>query len=87
MRIRGHAGALRVGGRLAATLGRWTYEGTPEGWTVLARLVSRDEHWLRSRGAFLLTIEVGKGHWRWRGVRIQIEGANVRVGGSGPPTL
>jgi hypothetical protein len=87
----GSGGVLRVAGREAARLGRWSLAYTAEGWRLTAPLVQHDPHWLESGGPFLLRVIVGKaGVWTWRGLsaeRVGWDADSVTVTGEGEPEV
>ena len=84
MKARGTAGQLRVGGRMAATLGAWSHEGTAAEWQVEAETLDIDEYLFESGGPFHLRLYVGEQIWQWRGVTVSGR-ERVTITGEGRP--
>ena len=82
MKMTGKTGQLKVGGRHAATLGRWSFDGNDHGWTLEADTVAIDDYWFATSGPFTLHLEVGKQIWKWRGVTVTGQ-SRVTVSGVG----
>lgn len=84
MRMTGSAGQLRVGGRVAANLQRWSYDGTPEAWSVEAETADIDEFWFDTDRVFELRLMVGDGVWSWQDVTVKGR-SRVTIKGEGVP--
>jgi hypothetical protein len=70
MRMTGVRGEVRVGGRVAASLARWSFDGTPEHWEVEATPSMVDEFWLDSGGPFDLHLHIGSSIRTYRNVQV-----------------
>lgn len=70
MKMSGVRGEVRVGGRVAANLGRWSFDGTSKDWTVEATATDIDEYWIESGGPFDLHLHIGENIRRYRDVRV-----------------
>ena len=93
----GVGGGLTVGGRPAATLGKWTVEthAAADGagadavpWTLRATLTERDDHWLEAASEFDLRLDLNTTRWRWRrlpAVQVVAAGDDLTVTGHGAP--
>jgi hypothetical protein len=76
--ILGKGGTLRAGGRVAATLGEWTYEGLRTDWRVDAELLSSNSVLLASPGPFELRLSFLTTGRRWKPVTAsRVNGALV----------
>jgi hypothetical protein len=84
VRATGVTGVLRVGGRTAASLGRWSYDGSADGWKVEADTSSIDAYLFENGSSFELRLDVGEHVWRWRDVTVKGR-SRVTVTGDGAP--
>ena len=82
MKVTGVSGQLKVGGRVAASLGRWSYDGTPAGWKVEADTSDVDEFWFDNERPMDLWLDVGQQAWKWRGVTVKGQ-SRVTISGQG----
>ena len=83
MRMTGSGGELRAGGRLAASVGDWSFTGTPEAWELTGTATEVDHYWLNAAAVHRLTLRVGTRRWRWPAVRAAVDGAELTITGSG----
>lgn len=81
----GPSGEIRVGGRQAAKLGKWTYQTDGKGgWTCSAALAAvTDAYLMDSSGVRELRLHAGSQTWRYRGVTISATGASMTASGQG----
>jgi hypothetical protein len=68
MEIKGRGGQIRVGGRVAASFGEWTFDGKTTDWVIGAEVEAHNPVWLSSDGPFEVRLHLTKGYWRWRDV-------------------
>lgn len=74
---RGVAGRLVVGGRTAATLGKWTLTepGGTAGWHLTAEVTQADDYWLTAGPPFELRLEFGRSILRSPATGVTLDGA------------
>ena len=88
LHVTGKSGQLRVGGRVAASLGDWTLDAEPpkEEWALTGRVTGRDDMLLESGVPIELRLQLTNDTWRWRNV--QVDGYDVvTVRGTGEPEV
>jgi hypothetical protein len=73
--VRGKHGRLKVGYRVAASLG--AFELLPGEWRVSASVESTDAFWLSQGAARTLELEVGRQRWIWRDVSLAVADGTV----------
>ena len=90
--MRGTAGALRVGGRPALTLDRFTFATRDPsmggGWRLDGHITERDDYWLERAAAFDLRLDLSRSVWRWRNVpaaAVSVSGEDVTITHTGEP--
>lgn len=89
----GVTGELRVGYQVAARLGAWGVDGTPDGrWSFTGRLVESNAYWIESPGPFTLRLEIrlasGPRYWQWRGLSItERSPQSITIHGNGSPEV
>lgn len=66
MRIIGQGGRLTIGGRLVATLERYSIEYTPEAAHIEAAASDINTFWLGTGGPFTAEFAIGAERMRWR---------------------
>ena len=66
MRLRGAAGEVVIGGRVAARVGAWSAETGEGGWSVSAALLPVDAFWMARDGPFALRLAAGSRRLVWR---------------------
>ena len=71
MEITGKGGTVRVAGRTAATLGKWSLEGRTTEWVVASEVEWCNPLWL-THGPFEVRLNLAKGQWRWRNVDVTL---------------
>lgn len=86
-RARGQSGDVRVGGRMAATLGPWRMRRESGAFTVTAAVVASHPVWAHGVGPYELRLDMGRCIWRYCGVSIQIEGERIVIEGAGSPEV
>ena len=86
MKISGVHGQLAVGGRTAATLKHWHYEGDANGWVVSAVCQPENEYLLEHSELFSMVLDVGQQVWIWSGVELT-PGSPATITGAGRPEV
>lgn len=72
--ITGTGGEVRVGGRVAATLGPWTATcEAGDRWQVRADLAAVNPLWMAGQSACELRLAAGGHTWRWRDAGMSFE--------------
>ena len=76
--VRGRQGRLKVGYRVAASLGAFELlPSAPGEWRVSAAVASVDAFWLSQSAARTLELEIGRQRWIWRDVSLAVAGDTV----------
>lgn len=84
----GKSAEVRVGGRVAATLGDWQLQTMGGGaWTFSATATTLDDFLMDSGGPFSLRVNVGKKIWRFDNVDIINSGGSLTVLGHNRPEI
>lgn len=88
----GQTAALRVGGRPALTLDRFTFATRDPsmggGWRLDGHVAEKDDYWLERAQAFDLRLDLTKSSWRWRSVpagAVVLDGDAVTITHTGEP--
>lgn len=72
--IKGAAGSLRAGSRLAASFGRWEAGHQPDGrWRIEAQSVVPDPYWLENASSFTGVLAMGRGDVRGAATIVSVE--------------
>lgn len=87
MKAGGPWGRLTVGGRVAAKLGAWRFEGDAAAWGVTAACLSVDEYWAEHGGAMTLELGFGAAVWSWPVVEVKGIAPETVVAGIGWPAV
>ena len=81
--MKGAAGTLLAGGRIAARLRNWTMEHQDAGSVIRAAVEPAEgAFWLEHSPRFDVVLQVGSQSWRWRRVEVlidQAEGAEQQM--------
>lgn len=85
LKASGLSGVVRVGGRVAAELGRWTFEGSSSAWVVEAKLLEDDPYLLEYDAPKELRLDLGTRTWRFRDVVATQGVGDITITGSGRP--
>lgn len=88
----GTTASLRVGGRPALTLDRFTFATRDAsmggGWRVDGHVAARDDYWLERATEYDLRLALTRSSWRWRRVpaaAVSISGEDVTITHTGEP--
>lgn len=81
----GADGELRTGGRVAADLGAWTFEGSSNGWIVEAAVLDADQYLMEYDSTKELRLNMQTRTWRFRDVVATLGGERIVITGSGRP--
>ena len=79
---KGPSGVIRVGGRLAGTLGAWSLDSQSGIVTVKAKPGELDPYWLEMPVKHEVRLHLGNGMiWRFRNLRTTLMGDSVEISG------
>jgi hypothetical protein len=88
----GTAASLRVGGRSALTLDRFTFAtrdpSVGGGWRVDGHVAARDDYWLERAATYDLRLALTRSSWRWRSIpaaAVVLDGEDVTITHTGEP--
>jgi hypothetical protein len=84
----GATGEIRVGGRVAAQIGKWQLMAAGgNAYTVIGPTVEVNEFLLFGENKKELRLPVGAKEWRWRDVSVGFDGSQVTVVVTGKPDV
>lgn len=87
MRITGQGGRLTLGGRLVATLDRYTIEYTPEKAYIEATAGDINAFWLSTGGPFVAEFAIGSERMRWRNAQASGGAGRLHITVMGGPDV
>ena len=87
MEIKGIAGTLLAGGRIAARLRDWTIEHLETGSMIRAAVESVIPFWLEHSSHFDVVLQVGSRTWRWRRIEVLIDQGRMKAQVEGNPEV
>lgn len=79
MNIKGVAGTLVAGGRVAARLRDWTIEHLEVGSVIRAAMEPVAPFWLEHSPRFDVVLQVGSRTWRWRRIEVLIDQGRMKA--------
>lgn len=84
----GLSGEITIGGRKAASLGRWSLDGQMGNVLLVdAAVLQTDEYLIGLPTPPVLRLHVGERTWVWRGVSVGGAGDRLTISCSGAPTI
>lgn len=87
----GRRATLRVGGRPALALDRFTFATRDPsmggGWRLDGHVAARDDYWLGQAETFDLRVDLARSSWRWTvpAAAVVVDGETATITGEGEP--